>query len=89
MQTELDKLLSSIKPEEVIVETFNRANEAINTFEIGIAVIDDWPEFKNFMAEFVRHIDYYCLRITGSINVSLDYYCPSWHLRPKWSKGSL
>lgn len=74
MQTKLDKLLASIDPQETIVETFNRANEAINTFHINGAIIEEWEEFKYRMAEFVRYIDGYCLRLTCSVNVSSDYY---------------
>ena len=74
MQTKLDNLLASIDPEETIVETFNRANEAINTFHLNSALIEDWKEFKHCMAKFVRYIDGYCLRLTKSVNVSSDYY---------------
>jgi len=74
MQTELDKLLSSISPEKVIVATFNRANEAINTFHPKSALIENWDEFKHCMAEFMRHVERHSLRLSRPIDVSSDYY---------------
>ena len=74
MQTELDKLLSSISPEKVIIPTFNRANKAIGTFHPRSALIENLDEFKGCMAEFLRHIDNYSLRLSRPIDVSSDYY---------------
>ncbi len=74
MQTELDKLLNSISPEKIIVATFNRANEAIGTFHPKAALIENVDEFKGCMAEFLRHIDNYSLRLRRPIDVSDDYY---------------
>ena len=74
MQTALDELLDSIRPEKTIVETFNRANEAINTFHADSALIEDREEFKDCMAEFARHIDRHILRIQNPLDESCDYY---------------
>ena len=74
MQTELDRLLNSISPEETIVETFNRANEAINTFHPKSVLIEDWDEFRDCMTEFRRHVDNYSFRLRRRIDVSTDYY---------------
>ena len=74
MQTELDKLLGSISPEETIVKTFNRANEAINTFHPKSALIENWDEFRCCMAEFMQHVDNYSLRLRRPVDVSSDYY---------------
>ena len=75
MQTELDKLLDSISPEKVIVATFNRANEAINTFHPSrSALIENWDEFRYCMAEFLRHVDYCSFRLRRPVDVSSDYY---------------
>ena len=73
MQTELDKLLASIGP-ETIVKTFNRANEAINTFHLKTALIENWDEFRGSMAEFMRHLERHSLRLRGPIDISSDYY---------------
>jgi hypothetical protein len=74
MQTELDKLLGSISPEKLIVATFNRANEAINTFHPRSALIENWDEFRHCMAEFLRHIDHYSLQLRKPVDISSDYY---------------
>ena len=74
MQTDLDILLDSIRPERTVVETFNRANQAINTFRAGSALIDNWQQFKRTMVGFRRHFDLYCLRLSGHVNVPDDYY---------------
>ena len=74
MQTKLDKLLSSISPEKVIIPTFNRANEAINTFHPKFTLIENWNEFRCCMADFLRHVDNYSLRLHRPVDVSSDYY---------------
>ena len=73
MQTELDELLNSISPEETIVKTFNRANEAINTFHPK-AILENWDEFRDCMAEFLRHVERHSLRLRRPIDISSDYY---------------
>lgn len=74
MQTELDKLLDGISPEEAIVKTFNRANEAINTFHPKSVVIENWDEFRDCMAEFPPHVDKHIFQLRRPIDVSSDYY---------------
>ena len=74
MQTELDRLLASISPEETIVKTFNRANEALNTFHPRTALIENWNEFRDSMAEFLRHVERHTLRLRRPVDVSSGYY---------------
>jgi len=74
MPTKLDTLLASIRPEKVIVETFNRANEAINTFHVKAAQIKKWDEYTYCMAEFLRHIDRCSLGLCRPLDASPDYY---------------
>ena len=74
MQTDLDTLLTSIDPDRTIVETYNRANEAINTCGVQIAMIDDWDTFRYYMAEFLRHLDFCILRLREPVSVSWEYY---------------
>ena len=74
MATELDKLLPSISPDKVLVETFNRANEAINTFPIKTAQINKWEEYTYCMGEFLRHIDRHSLGLFMPIEASPDFY---------------
>jgi len=74
MQTKLDKLLALISPEKTIVETYNRANEAINTFGVDAAQIQDWDRFRYCMAEFLRNLDCRILRLCEPVEASPDYY---------------
>jgi len=74
MQTRLDRLLAFISPDKTIVETYNRANEAINTFHADTAQIDNWDQFRYCMAEFLRHVDFCTLRLRRPVDVSSEYY---------------
>lgn len=76
MQTKLDKLLASIHPEKTIIKTYNRANEAINTFQ-SHARIEKWDDFSSCMARFLQHIDVCVLRLGEPVALSYDYYL-SW-----------
>jgi len=76
MQTKLDKLLAFISPEKTIVETYNRANEAINTFQAS-ARIENWDEFRYCMAQFLQHIDFCVLRLSKPVDLSFNHYL-SW-----------
>jgi hypothetical protein len=74
MQTKLDRLLASISPEKTTVETYNRANEAINTFDAASAQITDWDQFRYCMAEFLRHVDFCVLRLRRPVDASWECY---------------
>jgi len=74
MQTKLDGLLAFISPQKTIVETYNRANEAINTFHASQAQIRNWDQFRHCMAEFLRHVDFCTLRLRRPVNVSSEHY---------------
>lgn len=74
MKTKLDRLLDSISPEKTIEQTYGRANEAINTFRFKKAKIQKWNEFRNCMAQFLRHLDKCILNLPRSINTSNDFY---------------
>ena len=67
MGTRLDDLLCLIDPEGSIEQTFNRANEAINTFPARVALIADWGEFCACMARFLRHVEASVLRLRGPV----------------------
>ena len=74
MQTKLDRLLAFISPDKTMVETYNRANEAINTFHSGAAQIRNWDQFRYCMAEFLRHVDFCALRLRKRVTVSWECY---------------
>jgi len=76
MQTKLDQLLVSLSPEKTIVETYNRANMAINTFRAS-AIIRKWDDFRYCMARFLQHIDVCVLRLSKPVDLSFGHYL-SW-----------
>ena len=63
MKTTLDRLLESIGPEKTIEQTYNRANEAIISFDVGEDRIENWQQFKCCMARFLKHLDEKVLRL--------------------------
>lgn len=78
MKSKLDILLESISPERTIQKTYNRANEAINSFSFCKARIETWDEFMCCMARFLKHLNERVLNLTKPIDVpSEDYwkYC--------------
>ena len=74
MPIKLERLLDAIDPDKALEETFNRANEAINTFNDKAAQIDKWDDFRYCMSEFLQHVDTCVLRLRQSLEVSSDYY---------------
>lgn len=74
METKLDRLLAFISPERTIIETYNRANGAINTFQTGAAQITNWNQFRYCMGKFLRHVDFCTLRLRKPVDVSSEYY---------------
>ena len=73
MQTELDKLLATISPQKTIIETYNRANEAVNTFHTS-ARIDKWNDFRYCVARLLQRLDVCILRLSRPADSSLDHY---------------
>ena len=57
MQTKLDKLLESIDPIRTLEKVSARADEAINSFHIGLGVIKQWEEFELILTRFFCHIE--------------------------------
>ena len=74
MPTKLERLLDAIDPDRTLEETFNRANQAINTFDGKAAQIDKWDDFRHCIAEFLRYVDTCVLRLRRPLAVSSDYY---------------
>lgn len=74
MPTKLDRLLDSISPEKTMENIYNRANEAINSFRLKKAQIEQWHEFRRCMAEFNRHLEERILKLRKPIDVSIDWY---------------
>ena len=74
MATKLQKLLESIDPDHVLDETSARADQALNSFSAGTAVITDWHRFRECLAGFCRHVETTVLRLSAPVDVSADFY---------------
>jgi hypothetical protein len=74
MRTKLDKLLAQINPERTLEDTFNRANQAINTFRLDRARIEDHEVFEYTLAHFLRHVQAQVLRLSGPLDVPWEFY---------------
>ena len=92
MKTKLDRLLESISPEKTIEQTYNRANEAIVSFNFAKAKVENWEQFKCCMARFLKHFDEKVLRLTKPIDVPLTEhwrYCITPLLKIYGSSGDI
>lgn len=76
MTTKLDKLLASIDPDKTLEETFNRADEAINTFDLKSVQIDKWTDFKDCMVRFLQYLDFRILRLSEPLEISESFFWP-------------
>ncbi|MBW1896915.1 MAG: hypothetical protein JRI47_07635 [Deltaproteobacteria bacterium] len=63
MSTKLDRLLESIDPSRTLDQVSTRVDQAVNSFAMEQATIEDWNEYESFLAEFYRHIENVVLRI--------------------------
>ena len=78
MSSKLDKFLEYISCERTIYQTYNRANEAINTFGFDKGSIQKWNHFRTCISEFMRHLDVCILNITKRLDISVvDYWAMS------------
>jgi hypothetical protein len=73
MTRDLDRLLDGLDPDRTIEEAFRRADEAINSFPMRRARIDNWSEFAHCLAEFVVHVESRILCLTRPVRGSFDF----------------
>jgi hypothetical protein len=74
MPTALDNLLMQIDPERTVEDTFSRANEAINSFDIDVAQIDEWDQFWACMVRLYRHVEHHTLRLKAPLDLEPNFY---------------
>jgi len=78
MSKELDKFIESIDPSRNLDEVSARVDDAINSFPIKQAVIEDWDAFVQFFADFCRHIEATVLKLgPGAPNDRMFYWSRS------------
>ena len=63
MPSKLDRLIESIHPSRTLDDVSARVDEAINSFSVKRAVIEDWDEYVRFFADFCRHVEITVLRL--------------------------
>ena len=76
MATKLEKLLSFIDPDITLEKIFNRADKAINTFNLRTAKIDKWDQFSECVSGFSKHLDFHILNLQEKPDISASYYWP-------------
>jgi hypothetical protein len=74
MTSKLDTLLESIDPSRTYDQVSARVDQAVNTFALGRATINDWDEYENLLAEFFRHIETVVLRIIPGAPSEKEFY---------------
>jgi len=62
MKTRLDRLLESIDPAITLDLVSSRVDEALNSFNIKSAMIQNWGEFRNILTDFHWHVQRTVLR---------------------------
>jgi len=67
MATKLEQLLASIDPVKTYDQTFDRANNAINTFKMNSAQIENHAEFIDCLGQFFCHVEAAVLNINRSV----------------------
>jgi len=63
MATKLDRLLEKIDPVRTFDEVSADVDGAVNSYAIRRATIEDWEEYEEFLADFLRHIETSVLRL--------------------------
>ena len=71
--TDLDRLLATLDPARTLDETSARADEAMNSFPMRTAIIEDWNEFQDLMTRFTLHVRKACLRLSPGYEGNAEF----------------
>jgi hypothetical protein len=74
MSTKLSRLLESIDPSRTLNKVSADVDRAVNSFATRRTTIKDWDEYKNFLADFFRHIESVVLRLGGGAPRNREIY---------------
>ncbi|MDY6838842.1 MAG: hypothetical protein SWH78_12805 [Thermodesulfobacteriota bacterium] len=74
MSTKLEQLLESIDPSRTVDEVSARVDQAINSFSVQRAIIEDWNEYESFLSDFYRHLLTTVLRIGSGVPENRELY---------------
>jgi len=74
MSTKLDRLLESIDPSRTLDIVSADVDQAVNSFTIGRITIEDWNEYKKFLADFCQYVETTVFRIGNSVPEYREFY---------------
>jgi hypothetical protein len=74
MPTKLERLLESIDPSRTFDVVSARVDQAVNSFAMRRATIKGWDEYRNFLADFFRHVETVVLRMSGGAPEDREIY---------------
>ena len=74
MATRLDKLLERIDPLKTLDKVSADVDQAVNSFSMGRATIDDWNEYESLLSGFCRHVEKTVLRLRRDVPDYPEFY---------------
>ncbi|MBN2590819.1 MAG: hypothetical protein JXA96_13225 [Sedimentisphaerales bacterium] len=74
MSTKLERLLASIAPEITLKLTYDRANEAMNSFPFHEVLINTFDKFRYFLICLHRHTEAQILHIDSMPQDTVDFH---------------
>lgn len=74
MATKLDRLLEKIDPERTFDKVSADVDGAVNSYSMGWASIENWEQYEEFLADFLRHIEFSVLKLKSSLPDNRQIY---------------
>jgi len=74
MATRLDQLLKSLDPKQTLDKVSADVDRAINSFAMNRAAIMDWNEYKEYLANFARHVEKSVLKFGSGVPEYKELY---------------
>ncbi|MCY2928051.1 MAG: hypothetical protein NTV86_00880 [Planctomycetota bacterium] len=73
MASKLDRLIESLHPTRTFDEVRRRADDALNTFNVGASQMENWDRFRHCLIQFLHHAEIRLLRLSRSCPMGLDF----------------
>ena len=70
---EIDHLLKRIDPSAILEQRAKQIDNAINTFRLNKASIENWNEFETCLAEFYCHLENLSFNKNRQAHMDMDY----------------
>ena len=74
MSTKLDRLLGSIAPSRTLDKVSVDVDQAVNTFSMKSATINNWDQYQKFLADFCQHVERTVLRLGSRVPKNREFY---------------